>query len=95
MALEQLGVGLVQTLHNALHDLARVIRQLVLRGGQDLLEHADKLGGEALNGRLAGIVYTYMISINRDGVVELRSLTELIQALIDRLVLLKVLLQRQ
>lgn len=56
MALEELWLGLEQALHDVLHQLAGLILELVLRRAQDLLEDDNKLGCQALDGGLIGLV---------------------------------------
>lgn len=57
MALEEFGLGFEQALDDALQDLARLVLELVLWRAKDLLEHADKLGCQALDGGLVGLVW--------------------------------------
>lgn len=56
MTLEQLRLSLVQALYDAMHDLARLVRQLILRRAENLLENADEFGSEALDSGLVALV---------------------------------------
>lgn len=56
VALEKLGFGLEEALHDVLHQLARLILELDLGRAKDLLEDHDELGGQALDGGLVGFV---------------------------------------
>lgn len=57
MALEQLWLGLVQTLDDALHELACLVLELLLGRAQHLLEDPDELGCQALDSGLIGFVW--------------------------------------
>lgn len=56
VALEQLWLGLVQALDNALHELARLVLELLLGRAQHLLEDPNELRCQALDSRLVGFV---------------------------------------
>lgn len=56
VALEELRLGLEQALHDTLDHLPRLVLELLLRRAENLLEHADELGCEALNRGLVGFV---------------------------------------
>lgn len=56
VALEQLWLGLEQALHDVLHQLARLLLELVLGRAQDLLKHHNELGRQALDSGLVCFV---------------------------------------
>lgn len=97
MALEELWFGLEEALHNALHNLARLILQLILGRAEHLFKNADELGRQALDSGLVGFVCGVLLAFlcHQMGHVREGQLTKFVQTLIHRLVLLKVLLQRQ
>lgn len=57
VALEELRLGLEEALYDALHNLARLVLHLILGRTEDLFEHADELGRQALDCGLVGFVY--------------------------------------
>lgn len=56
MTLEELGLGLKKALYNTLHNLPRLVLELILRRAENLLKHTDELRREALDSGLVGFV---------------------------------------
>lgn len=62
VALEELGLGLEKALHDTLHNLPRLVLELVLGWAENLLKHANELGREALDSGLVGFVYGALLA---------------------------------
>lgn len=56
VALEELRLCLEKALDDVLHQLASLVLELILGWAEDLLKNDDKLGCQALDGGLVGLV---------------------------------------
>lgn len=56
VALEQVRLALVEHADSLLHELARLVRQLLFRGREHFLENRDQLGCQLLHGRILRVI---------------------------------------